>query len=205
MIMTFNLRGLLPTAIIAACASVAVLSVGAWRVQAQTGFVPEAFIATAVNRGEPTIFPASSVDIDVQRWSTEVEKDRFARTLLDRGCIALFSALQAAPSVGAIRTPATLPYELRFAWQEPVEDGGRRIILVTGRALGIWKDAMQLDPPAETFTVVEIRLNADDEGEGKVATACGIVVNRSLDLIELGNYASEPVRLAHVRKVRPIT
>jgi hypothetical protein len=203
--MTFNLRGLLPTAIGAACVAVAVLSVDTWRVQAQTGLVPEVFTAMAVNRPESSIFLASSVEIDVRRWSTEVEKDRFARTLLDRGCIALSDALRTAPIVGAIRSPVTMPYELQFAWQEPEPDGGRRIIVVAGRAMAIWKDPMRLDPPPETFTVVEIRLNADDEGEGKVATGCDIVVNRSLDLIELGEYDSEPVRLAHVRKIRPTT
>jgi len=181
------------------------LSVAASRTQAQTGFVPEAFTATAVDSGETSILLASTVDIAVRRWSTEVEKDRFARTLLDRGCIALSGVLRTAPIVGEFRTPVTMPSDLQFAWQEPVEDGGRRIILVAGRAMGIWKDATWLEPPAETFTVVEIRLNADDEGEGKVATGGDIVVNRSLDLIELGNYDSEPVRLAHVRKMRPTT
>ena len=67
----------------------------------------------------------------------------------------------------------------------------------------VWQDAMRLESATDTFTVIEIRLNADGEGEGKVAIGANITVNRSLDLIELDQYDGAPVRLAAVRSIRP--
>ena len=84
-----------------------------------------------------------------------------------------------------------------------MDDGGRRIILIADRPMVVWKTAMHLTSMENTFTVVEIRLNAEGEGEGKVAIEKNIIVNRSLDLIELEQYDTEPVRLAYVRAVLP--
>jgi hypothetical protein len=183
-------------------ATLVLLPVAAPTVRAQTGCPPEQFTAAAINTAN-TVLLASSVDIRITRWSTEREKDWFARTLLDRGPEALLRALRdSGASVGEFRTPNTLPYDLRFAWQERLDDGGRRIILIADWPMVIWKTAMH--PSTEdAFTVVEIRLNSEGEGEGKVAIETNITVNRSLDLIELYHYDAEPVRLADVRSVRP--
>ena len=48
------------------------------------------------------------------------------------------------------------------------------------------------------FTVVELRLNGDGEGEGKMSIAAKISGNNVLNLIELEDYASQPVRLLAV-------
>jgi hypothetical protein len=62
---------------------------------------------------------------------------------------------------------------------------------------------MQLQALHDAFTVIELRVPLDGEGEGKVAIGSNIHVNRSLDLIELEDYDSEPVRLIEVRAKRP--
>ena len=187
---------------VAAVAAVAGLSLAGTSGSAQTGCVPEDFTAWAVNRGPSAFFLTSAVDMHIARWSTEREKDRFARTLLDRGPDALLKALRDAAPVGAIRTPLTLPDDLLFAWQEPLVDGGRRIILITDRPMVVWKEAMQVQGTEDTFTVLEIRLTPNGEGEGKVAIGSNIGVDRSLDLIELKDYDAEPVRLIDVRTKR---
>lgn len=170
--------------------------------RAQPGCAPEDLTAWAVNRGESAFFLASSVDIHLTRWSTEAEKTRFARALLDRGDEVLLKDLRSAVGIGQIRTPNTFPYDLQFAWQEPLDDGGRRIILITDRPMVVWKEAMQRQVMNDAFTVIELRLTADSEGEGKVAIGSNIHVNRSLDLIELKDYDIEPVRLTDVRTKR---
>jgi hypothetical protein len=166
---------------------------------AQSGHPTEDLTAWAVNRGESELFLSSAVDIHLERWSTETQKDRFARTLLNRGPRALLEMLGGAASVGVLRTPATPTYDLRFAWQEPVADGGRRIILIADQPMIVWKDAMRLEWMDDAFTVIEIRLNPDGEGEGKLAIGSNVAVNRTLDLIELEDYSRAPVRLRDVR------
>jgi len=166
---------------------------------AQTGRPAEDFTAWAVNRGESALFLSAAVDIHLDRWSTETEKDRFARTLLNRGPRALLEMLGSAASVGVLRTPVTPVYDLEFAWQEPVEDGGRRIIVIADQPMTVWNEAMRLERMDDTFTVIEIRLKPDGEGEGKVAIGTNVTVNRTLDLIELKDYDTAPVRLRDVQ------
>ena len=100
--------------------------------------------------------------------------------------------------LGCART-AVLCVVTPIAWQEPLEDGGRRIISITDRPMVVWKEAMQQQVMNDAFTVIELRLPADSEGEGKVAIGSNIHVNRSLDLIELKDYDIEPVRQTDVR------
>ena len=165
----------------------------------QSGCVPETLSALAVNRSNDAVFLSSDVNIHIRQWSSEGEKTRFARTLLNDGARALLDRLQSAETVGEIGTPYTFPYDIRFAWQEPLEGDGRRIVLITDSTVMIWKDAMRLRSNRDTFTVIELRMPYAGEGEGKVAIGSNIHANRSLDLIELENYSASPVRLINVR------
>lgn len=201
--MTFDIHDVVRRAAPATLALIAAVSLGA-AASPQTGCLPEDFSAWAVNRGASAFVLSSAVDIHIARWSTEREKDRFARTLLGHGPGALLQTLREALPVGAIRTPFTAD-DLLFAWQEPEVDGGRRIILITDRPMVVWKEAMQVQGTEELFTVLEIRLTANDEGEGKAAIGSNIGVDRSLDLIQLQDYGSEPVRLIDVRAKRTTT
>lgn len=187
------------------CRGVAVIVLGAVSVVAaaaappQSGCIPETLSALAVNRSDEAVLLSSRVDIDIRRWSSEGEKTRFARTLLNEGAKPLLAALERVDAIGDIRTPYTFPYDIRFAWQEPLEGDGRRIILITDGAVSIWKDAMRLQDSRDTFTVIELRIPDAADGEGKVAVGWNIHANRSLDLIELEDYAAAPVRLIGVR------
>jgi hypothetical protein len=184
--------------LIATGVAAAVVLAGA-TTSAQTGCVPEDFTAWAVNRGPSALYMSSAVDIHVARWSTEREKDRLARTLLDRGAKALLEALRRADPVGAIRTPMTLTDDIMFAWQELQADGTRQIILITDRPMVVWQESMHVIGNEELFTVVELRIGANGGGEGKVAIGSNITVDRSLDLIQLDDYDAEPVRLIDVQ------
>ena len=188
-----------------AVVALGVMSLAIAAASPQTGCSPETFSALAVNRSDEALLLSSQVDINIRRWSSEREKTRFARTLLNDGAKALLLALQRGDAVGDIRTQYTLPSEIRFAWQEPLEGDGRRIVLITDRAVSIWKEAMHLQDSRDTFTVIELRIPDAADGEGKVAIGSNVHANRSLDLIELEDYAAAPVRLIGVRTRRATT
>ena len=91
-----------------------------------------------------------------------------------------------------------LGHELHYTWQTPQPDGGRRIVIATDRYIGFQElraSARTLDYP---FTLFEIRLNRNNEGEGKMAVGTMINFDRKKNIVELENYASEPVRLSKV-------
>jgi hypothetical protein len=113
---------------------------------------------------------------------------------LAHGPEALYEELMDAPEVGYLRTPDNRAYNLYFAWSEPASDGGRRIILATARPLKFWEAAT---PRSNTydFTLIEIRLNGDGRGEGKMSITTKVAVSEEQDLLELEDYANEPARL----------
>jgi len=178
------------------------MAAGVARGAPQTRTVLERFTAMAVNMGDPWPVSAGTVEIVIHRWSTEAEREALVGVLMDRGSDALLSALQDAPAVGYIRTPNSLGYDLHFAQDLPGEDGGRRVILATDRPIGFWEATNRPRTIDYPFTVIEIRLNADGEGEGKMSIATRITGNRRGKLIEIEDYATQPVRLLSVRSER---
>lgn len=159
----------------------------------------EAFTAVAVNISNVGRTGATPVDIVIERWTTDAERDRMLETFRTKGPDALLDVLRDVPRVGYIRTPDSLAYDLRFAREVPEAEGGRRIVLATDRPIGFWEAAGRgrtLDYP---FTLIELRLNRRGEGEGKLSIATKLTL--SGDVLVLEDYANQPVMLNNVRRV----
>src|SRR5438876_2614262 len=76
--------------------------------RAQTSGTPERFTALAVNMSNVGRPGADVVDIVVDRWSTDAERDRLIKTLMDKGPEKLLETLQGLPRVGYFRTPSSI-------------------------------------------------------------------------------------------------
>jgi|SRR5262245_42174195 len=163
---------------------------------AQTLGQPENFNATAIvnnNLGAG----AGRVLIRITRWSTAEETKRLVTSLKTKGEDKLLDELKGMKSVGTIRTPDTLAYDLRFAHEQPGEDGGRTIVLATDRPIGFWETRNQPRTIQYPFTVVQMQIGRDGNGQGTLSYATRIRVRG--DTIELENYATQPVMLTEIR------
>jgi hypothetical protein len=169
-------------------------------VAAQTMGTPAKYTAFAVNLGGLTRAGASVVDLVVDRWSTDSERDQLMTTLVEKGPSKLLSALQKLRRVGYIRTPNSIGYDLHFAMKLPGQDGGERIILATDRYIGFWEARNQPRSIDYPFTLIEIRIDKDGDGEGKMSLATKIVVDKDDNTIVLENYDIQPVLLKSVRR-----
>ncbi|HTL45928.1 MAG TPA: hypothetical protein VL262_16440 [Vicinamibacterales bacterium] len=164
---------------------------------------PETFTAFAVNMNTQASGAATSqVDIHVQRYSTDKERDDLMKAFKSGGQDALLDELQKLPVVGYIRTPSSLRYDLHFARQIPNPEGGRKIILLTDRHMAMWEVVNSTRSTNYPFTLVQLQIGPDGKGVGKASIATKITQGGMDNVIELENFENQPVLLNNVQKAR---
>jgi hypothetical protein len=141
---------------------------------------------------------ATTVDITINRWSTDAERDRLLSVFRDKGQDALLSELQKLPVVGGIRTPGSLNYDIHFARQKPEAEGGRMVFLMTDRYISVWEATNRPRTIDYPFTLIQLQLDKDSRGVGKASIATKITQEPD-GTIELENFSNQPVMLNDVR------
>jgi hypothetical protein len=172
----------------------------------------EEFTAFAINTNRrPTGGPAANrpttatLTFRIERWSTAEEREQLAAILKEEPNVsrmndAMLRTLQRLPRVGFIRESQTLGWDLRFAQQTPLPDGGRRLLIATDRPIGFWEAANRPRSIDYPFTILEIRLNKDNQGEGKMLADTRLIFNRTTNTLEMEFYDTAPVRLNQIRR-----
>jgi hypothetical protein len=189
--MTDLSRGFIPLAL-----SACLLFSGATGAAAQGTAGPEEFTAFAINMGALTSGTTANLIITVNRWSTQNEQDRFLEVLRAKGPDGLLEAFRHMPRLGSLRTAESVGYELRFATQEPLPDGGRRILIATDRPLGFSEAANRTRTSEYPFTVIEMQVPAEGHGSGTLSLAARIIPTGKNIVVE--NYDTQPIRLNRV-------
>ena len=158
----------------------------------------EVFTAFAVNISNVGRTGATPIDIVIERWTGDAERDQLMMVFQKEGPDRLLNALRQTRRVGSIRTPDTLAYDLHYARQIPGEDGGRRIVLATDRPIGFWEATTRPRTVDYPFTLIELQLDGRSEGVGKLSIATKITLNGNV--LTLENFANQPVMLNNVRQ-----
>lgn len=170
--------------------------------------LPLRLTAFAVNMSNVDSRRTATMDIRITRWSTEAERERLIKTAIGKSSNDLLRVLQKAPDHGRISIPgwtgpdphnARLGWELHYAFATPGEDGGHRIGIATDRYIGFWEVRNQARTVDYPFTLIEIRLDRNGRGVGKMAVATKIEFDEKKRQMVLENYATEPVRLNEVK------
>jgi hypothetical protein len=181
----------------AAAVAVTLLSVpaaGQNQTEKFTGF------AINTNSGPKT----TTVDFTIERWSTDAEREQLLAIIKENPKdpnAKLLKALQKLPKVGYIRTPDRLAWDLRYARQTPLDEGGRQIVLATDRPVGFWEAREQPRSMDYPFTIIEVRLDRNDNGQGKILAGTKIYIDKKNNLV-LENFAQQPVRFNEIKPVK---
>ena len=190
-----NVRRLAALGLLTACTTFQLAGAAA-----QSKTAPEEFSAIFANISNVGRVGAAPVTIRITRWTSDGENEKVMAILGAKGTDGLVRALQNAQSVGSIGTPQQLPYDLRYARQEKMEGGGRRIILMSDRPMETWERmsaAVSRDYP---ITWIELKLDASGRGEGSISLAARL---RLLgDILGIEDYGNQPAKLNEVRKVK---
>ena len=163
---------------------------------AQTLGEKERFTAVAVaNNGRAS--GSGIVQIDITRWSTAAERTSLLAVLKKDGAAKLLDALQDTRPVGIIKTPDSLGYDLHYANQTPLPDGGRRIVIATDRPIGFWEASHRPRTIDYPFTVIQMEIDKDGKGKGTLSYATKIIP--AGDTIVLENFGIQPVMLTEIK------
>ena len=168
-------------------------------VRAQTQGEAEHFTANAVDINTAQ---TGRIEIQVNRWSTQAERTGLMQTLFKKGSEALLEAVRDLRPVGRIYSTGSIGYDLRFAYQRKLPDGGREVVLATDRPMNIWELTNQPRSADYPFTWVQLQMRPDGTGEGKLAVAAKIIGEEADRLIEVEDYALRPIRLNNVRATK---
>jgi hypothetical protein len=77
----------------------------------------------------------------------------------------------------------------------------RRIVLATDRPLSFYEAVNKPRSADYPFTFIELRVNAEGRGDGKLALASAVAASRNGKMIQVYNYDTQPIQLNDVRPV----
>jgi hypothetical protein len=200
-----------PTLVWGLLAIAAALTANTARTLAQDTAVEE-FSAFAINMnsrpsgGSGANRPTTAqLTIRIERWSTDDERNDLMAILkeeqdVNRANQALLRALQRLPRVGRIRESTSLGWDLHFAQQAPLPDGGRQIVIATDRPIGFWEARNRPRTIDYPFTILELRLDKANQGEGKMLADTRVILNPATNTLVMEHYDISPVRLNRIRR-----
>jgi hypothetical protein len=161
----------------------------------------EMFTCFAVSLGTGK---ANVIDITINRWSTDEEREMLLTTLQEFGQDKLLAALEKIrPPVGFMRTPTSIGYDLYYARNHPQPDGGRKVVLATNRPVSFREVSNDTRSMQYQFTLIELHLDKNGKGEGKLVPAAKVSWDTKAKKIEIENYNALPVDLVNVTAKTP--
>jgi hypothetical protein len=164
----------------------------------------ESFTGFAINMNSGP--KTATVDFTIDRWSPDADRERLLAILQEeknsyKANEKMLSALQKMPKVGYIRTPERLAWDLHYARQTPLPEGGRRIVLGTDRPIGFAEARNQGRTMDYPFTIVQVELDKNDQGVGKILAGTRIYIDKNKNLV-LENYAQQPIRFNEIHRLK---
>jgi hypothetical protein len=165
----------------------------------QTNGSGERFTANAVNLDSGG---TSTLEIVIDRWSTEAEHDRLLGVLQQKGPDKLLDALQSNLMVGYIRDVSAggVRWELRYARRVALPDGGERVIVATDRPIGVREEISGSRTLEYPFTIIQFTIQPNGEGEGKLSAAARVTFERKTNSVVVENWGTTPILLQNVKR-----
>ena len=163
----------------------------------------------ALNMSNTATGANQTIQIDIDGWSNPSQRQHLIDTFMEKKQDGLVRELEKQPDLGKFRFPGymgpdpnnvmRLGTDIRYAMSFPMENGGRRIVVITPRVIGFQEARNQPRTVDYPFSLFEMRFDKAGKGEGRLAYATQISFDKKKNSIEIENYSSEPVRLNELK------
>lgn len=161
----------------------------------------ERFTFAAADAPKTGIPGEERLEVTIDRWSTDAERDRFATALADPEVSSRKYVFRDLEGVGFVRWPAGLQYTVRYARRTPRSDGGADLTLVVDSPVWVWWNTSATIPIDEPFTVVRVTIDRNGVGQGTLVPASKVRTDKALGL-QVTDDADRPVLLTDFRAQR---
>jgi hypothetical protein len=180
-------------------------------VSAQVPQVPFIMNMHTVNMTNVGTGGTQMLEIRITDWSTAAQRQALLDTVTSspgmKGQDQLLKAMSKQKAKGLIRLPGwqgpdpqnyKLGWELRYAWHEPLPEGGERIVVGVDRQMSMQEIMNQPRSYDYPFTFVEIHMPKTGKGTGKMTGLTQIKFDKKVNSIVLEQYSVGPVHLVDV-------
>lgn len=164
----------------------------------QPADIPEQFSATAFSTSGPSNGKSLGVNIYVNSYTTDDEVKNFLNVLKTQGQDGLEKAFDKTKERGRLAVTGTTGNDIPFIRSRNAET--KRIIRMAANRIMSFAELYNSPRSRDyKFTIVELRLDADGNGEGNIFYATKLKFNKQ-GTLEIEHYGQSPIRLASVRK-----
>lgn len=150
--------------------------------------LPEKYRMRAQSQGSIGSTSRIEVEITVERWSDDAERDGLLAVLVESGPEALKAALADLPETGRVQVERRTSYPLQFAREFPQPDGTRLIRVITDRPIGFGEAMSQSRTQEYAFSILEMTVDAEGNGEGVVVVGAEIAFDAEARTIGIKSY-----------------
>jgi len=161
---------------------------------------PETFRAQAKVASDAGLAGAAYVDIHLDKYSTDKERDALVATFNSGGYPALVTELRKAPQVGTVKIGADT-FVVRWAREQRSGENRRTISLVTDKPMLFVGGGNVNAKPREGYELAVIQFDMDDSGVGSGTMAAAAKIKPGgPNGLQIDDYADQPIKLVSISR-----
>jgi hypothetical protein len=161
---------------------------------------PETFRAQAKAASDAGLAGAAYVDIHINKYSPDAERDAMLATLKSGGYPALLEAIKKAPAIGTVKV-GTETFVVRWARQQRSGENRRTISVVTDKPM-LFVGGGQVNAKArEGYDIAVVQFDMDDAGVGSGTMAAAAKIKPGgPNGFQIDDYADQPIKLVSISR-----
>jgi len=161
---------------------------------------PETFRASARVTNQAGLSGAAYVDIHIDKYSADKDRDAMVTTFKNGGYPALVDALRKAPQVGTVKVGADT-FVVRWARAQRSGENKRTISVVTDKPMLFVGGGNVNAKPREGYELAIIQFDIDDAGVGSGTMAAAAKIKPGgPNGLQVDDYADQPVKLVNISR-----